>query len=83
MKRQVLVSVHRSAGALALLTIIGFFSSTVIAKLFGNIDQITTVKTVIASLLPVMMMFMMITGVTGKKLYRIKGEASLVPSSYA
>ncbi|MDD1782562.1 hypothetical protein LRP49_15425 [Enterovibrio sp. ZSDZ35] len=74
MKRQVLVNIHRGAGALALLTIISFFSSTVIAKLFGTVDQVTTVKAVIASLLPVMMMFMMITGATGKKLYPNKGK---------
>ncbi|KXF81589.1 hypothetical protein [Enterovibrio coralii] len=74
MKRNILVNVHRGVGALAFVTIACFFSSTLIAELWGTPAQITAVKTAILYIIPMLMLSMMATGATGNKLYPNKGK---------
>jgi len=57
--------VHGAAGVLALLVILGFWSSTVLAELFGDAAVVATVKSAIAWCLLVFVPLLAVTGATG------------------
>ncbi|OEE59020.1 hypothetical protein A1OK_03150 [Enterovibrio norvegicus FF-454] len=74
MNRQTLVLIHRTAGALAFLTVASFFTSTLFAELSGVQHHIVTVKQAILWCIPLLILSMMLTGVSGNKLYPSKGK---------
>lgn len=57
--------IHAFAGALALLTIFGFWASTILSELFGTTDQIVLVKTSILQGMAVLIPALAITGGSG------------------
>ena len=68
MKRNIAIKVHAVAGALALLIILTFFSSTVVAELRGDIAVIAAVKRYIAYGLALLIPAMAAVGLTGSRL---------------
>ena len=73
--RDKLILIHRSAGAIALLLISTFFISSVVVDLFGTHAQIAMVKQGILYCVGILILAMMVTGISGKKLYpgKVKG----------
>lgn len=71
MKRTILKNVHRIAGGVALLMIMTFFLSSVIADLFGSYETITLVKQAILQWVALLVLSMMAVGISGKKLYPV------------
>jgi len=77
MKRAQLVTIHTGASALALLTVITFFTSTVIIEISGSVEQMASLKEQIFFALPLMLVAMPLVGISGKKLAG-KSRAPLV-----
>jgi hypothetical protein len=57
--------VHGAAGALALLVILAFWSSTVLVELFGDAEAVAKVKSAIAWCLLVFVPLLAVTGASG------------------
>ncbi|MGF1708411.1 hypothetical protein [Enterovibrio baiacu] len=74
MNRQPLTVIHRTAGVVAFLTIAAFFSSTVYSEFFGDQALVVQVKHAILWCLPLLIGSMMLTGLSGNKLYPAKGK---------
>lgn len=68
MKRALIVTIHASVSALALLTVVTFFTSTLIIEISGNVAQIADLKEKIFFALPLMLFAMPLVGISGKKL---------------
>ena len=77
MKRSNIVVIHAGASGLALLTILTFFTSTVITEIFGSVEQIAALKEMIFFALPLMLIAMPLLGLSGKWLAG-KSQAPLV-----
>jgi hypothetical protein len=60
--------IHAFAGALALLTICGFWSATVISELFGDVSAVAAVKSGILKGMLVLIPAMAIAGASGSSL---------------
>ncbi|WP_421857550.1 hypothetical protein [Oricola sp.] len=60
--------IHAISGALALLTILSFWTATVTVELFGDIGQVVAVKQAIAYGLAVLIPMMAIAGASGASL---------------
>ncbi|KXI22765.1 hypothetical protein [Photobacterium sanguinicancri] len=69
MNRAAVKIVHRLSGIIALLMITTFFTSSVVADLFGSYETITLVKQTILQWVAVLVLSMMVVGISGKKLY--------------
>lgn len=74
MKRSRLVLLHRAAGTLAFITIASFFTASVVSEWWGNKELIITVKQIILWCIPLLMGSMMLTGLSGHRLYPAKGQ---------
>ncbi len=72
MKSNTLKKLHKYAAVCAFLLIVTFFTSTVVADLWGDLAIITQVKQGILSCVSLLVVAMMTTGITAKKLYRTK-----------
>lgn len=68
MKRMTLVKIHLIATIVATLTILTFFTLSLIAETNGNDDVIKNVKSFILYALPIMVLAMPILKITGDKL---------------
>jgi hypothetical protein len=68
MKRSQIVIIHAGASALALFTVVTFFTSTLITEISGNVEQIASLKENIFFALPLMLIAMPMVGLSGKKL---------------
>ncbi len=66
--RQNMVKIHAVAATLALLIITTFFISTLVSELFGDKQQIVTVKTYIFYAIWLLIPLMATTGIIGNKL---------------
>ena len=64
--------IHKIAAICAFLLIVTFFSSTVIADLWGSEETIVQVKQLILFAVPLLVLAMMATGITANKIYRAK-----------
>ncbi len=62
--------IHALAGFLALLTVLGFFGATLAVELLGDGVAVAAVKRGIVWGLPVLVLFMGVTGATGARLAR-------------
>lgn len=58
MKRSQIVTIHAGASALALLTMLTFFSSTIIVELIGSAEQVAELKEYIFFALPLLLLTM-------------------------
>ncbi|MGR5063721.1 hypothetical protein [Photobacterium sp. DNB22_13_2] len=76
-RRSTLILIHRSAGAIALLLITTFFTSSLVVDLVGNHAQIAMVKQGILYCVGFLILAMMVTGLSGKKLYPGKAKGVL------
>ena len=74
MKSNTLKKLHKYAAACAFLLIVTFFTSTVVADLWGDLAIITQVKQGILSCVSLLVLAMMTTGVTAKKIYKGKAK---------
>jgi hypothetical protein len=68
MKRKALVKIHLIAAIVAVITIISFFSSTVIVELTGNHEKVIRLKSVIFYSLPLLIVAMPTIAITGARL---------------
>jgi hypothetical protein len=68
MKRKTLVRIHIAATITAVLTIVSFFISSLIAEISGDETIIRNVKEAILFLLPLLLVAMPASGITGSKL---------------
>jgi hypothetical protein len=68
MVRQSILRMHVFASVVAFLTILCFFSSTLVVEFMGNYDQIKVVKKAIFYSLPVLFLAMPTILITGKNL---------------
>ncbi|MGR5149236.1 hypothetical protein ACQKP8_22175 [Photobacterium alginatilyticum] len=72
MKSSILKKAHKYAAVCALLLIVTFFTSSVVVDLWGDLAMITRVKQAIWSCVLLLVIAMMTTGITAKKLYKAK-----------
>lgn len=75
MNTKTLKNIHKTAAILALVLITSFLTSTIIADLLATPQQIAHVKSTILMFIPGLILAMMVTGISAKKLYpgAIKG----------
>lgn len=69
MKTKTLKNIHKVAAILAFLLITSFLTSTIIADLLATPAQISQVKSTILMFIPGLILAMMATGLSAKKLY--------------
>jgi len=69
MNTKTLRNIHKTAAILALVLITSFLTSTIIADLFATPQQIAHVKSTILMFIPGLILAMMVTGISAKKLY--------------
>ncbi|MDX2320839.1 MAG: hypothetical protein QNK26_09635 [Moritella sp.] len=69
MNTKILKNIHKITAILAFLIIASFLTSTIIADIFATPEQIAQVKGTILLFIPVLILAMMATGKTAKKLY--------------
>lgn len=72
MKINTLKTLHKYAAVCAFMLIAIFFTSSVAADLWGSFEIITQVKQGIFSCVFLLVLAMMTTGITAKKIYRAK-----------
>lgn len=63
-------AIHPVAGALALLTVLSFWLSTVVSEVFGGMEVVTLVKTTIPWGFLILIPAMVLAGVSGQRLAR-------------
>ena len=66
--RKGIITLHASAGILAWLLMLSFFTSSLVAEIIGKATLILQVKTYIFYALPLMILLMPIAGISGIKL---------------
>lgn len=81
MKRSNIVIIHAGASGLALLTVLTFFTTTVITEIFGSVEQVAALKEKIFFALPLMLIAMPLLGLSGKELAG-KSQAPLVQRKF-
>lgn len=69
MNTKTLKNIHKIAAILALVLITSFLTSTIIADLLATPQQIAHVKNTILMFIPGLILAMMVTGISAKKLY--------------
>ncbi|WP_017220534.1 hypothetical protein [Moritella dasanensis] len=69
MKTKTLKNIHKVAAILAFLLITSFLTSTIIADLLATPEKIAQVKNTILMFIPILILAMMATGLSAKKLY--------------
>ena len=74
MKTSTLKKVHKCAAVCAFLLIVTFFTSTVVAELWGDLAIITQVKQSILACVLLLVLAMMATGISANKLYKAKAK---------
>ncbi|WEM45143.1 hypothetical protein PTW35_18795 (plasmid) [Photobacterium sp. DA100] len=75
--RSTLILIHRCAGAIALCLILTFFLSSLAVDLAGTHAQIAMVKQGILYCVGLLILAMMVTGISAKKLYPGKAKGIL------
>ncbi|SGZ02193.1 Putative uncharacterized protein [Moritella viscosa] len=69
MNTKTLKNIHKTAAIFALVLITSFLTSTIIADLLATPQQITYVKSTILMFIPALILAMIVTGTSAKKLY--------------
>lgn len=69
MNTNALKIIHKTAAILAFILITSFLTSTIIADLLSTPEQIAQVKSTILMFIPGLILAMMATGISAKKLY--------------
>lgn len=69
MKTKTLKNIHKVAAILAFLLITSFLTSTIIADLLATPEKIAQVKNTILMFIPILILAMIATGLSAKKLY--------------
>jgi hypothetical protein len=77
MKRSRIIAIHTGTSALAMITVVTFFTSTLIIEFSGSVEEIAALKENIFFALPLMLVTMPLVGLSGKKLAG-KSRAPLV-----
>lgn len=73
-----LARIHPIAGATGLLTIVGFWTTTVVTELFSSEETVRTVKQTIPWFLPILVLALATTGATGFRLAGASTDARIM-----